>query len=266
MTVRRSRSRSSRLRPFWFVGSAAFALAIALGYFAVTWSGFDAKHVRVVGNRVVPSALILARARVDRHENMWLQNTAAMAKRVDAIPYVLRTTVHRLPPSTVTIAVTERQPFAIVRSGNENALVDVHLRVLEDDPTNVSLSTIVVSPATALVPGRFLTQPGIVAMREALVSLRAHDVNVQVLEDNTDGVTATLAGGVQVLLGDESSIGTAAPLVEPILTRFALLGRFVQTLDLRSPTTPVVTERHGTRKARASKRARAAKRNAARNP
>jgi hypothetical protein len=82
-------------------------------------------------------------------------------------------------------------------------------------------------------------------MRGDLASLHAHDVSVQELDDDAGDVSVVLSSGVRVRLGDESNARTAIPLIEPILTRFALLGRFVKELDLRSPSTPVVTEGFG---------------------
>jgi hypothetical protein len=240
---RRRRPRTAALRPFWFVSIAALAVAAVAGYLLVSWPGFAPKRVRVVGNSIVPASEILERARINPRRNIWLQNAGAMARRIDAIPYVLFAHVHREPPATVTIVVTERRPFAQVRSGDESALVDSAMRVLESGTGSESLPIIVLEPAVALVPGRFLSEPSASAMRSALLALHAHDVSVDQLDDNNGDVTAILPGNVRVLLGDEANAAKAIPLIEPILTRFALLGRFVAILDLRSPTTPVATER-----------------------
>lgn len=241
---RRRRPKAAGLRPFWFVGSAILLVAIVAGYFIVAWPGFRVRSVRVTGNLVVPTAQILARAQIDRRRNVWLQSAGAMARRIEKIPYILVAHVHRRLPADVTISVTERTPFAVLRSGGQSALVDASMRVLDDDTSNAStLPVISLSTAVPLVPGAFLTQPDAVAMRSALLSLRAHGVSVEELDDDAGDVRAVLSGGVRVLLGDEANANQAIPLVAPILTRFTLLGRYVGTLDLRSPTTPVVTER-----------------------
>jgi cell division protein FtsQ len=241
---RRRRSRpGAALRPFWFVGVALLAVVAAGAYFLITWPGFHPKHVRVTGNHLVSTAEILQRAHVARGRNIWLQSAGAIATRVEAIPYVRTVRVHRIPPADVVIAVTERKPFAVVRSGGESALVDDVLRVLQPAPASTTLPVIAVNPPVALVPGRFLRQQRVAAMRATLISLREHDLNVIEVDDDQGDVTAVLAGGVRVLLGDQNDVGAAIPLVEPILTRFALLGRFVASIDLRSPSTPVVTER-----------------------
>lgn len=257
---RRRRSVARHLRPFWFVAGALLIVAVAAGYAVASWPGFRPKHVRVTGNLLVPTSEILAQARINRGRNMWLLNTGAMAQRIEEIPYVLSASVHRVPPASITIAITERRPFAVVRSGDESALVDSDLRVLQGADDAGTLPRIGLAPPVLLEPGVFLTQPAAATLRSALISLRVHDVSVEELDDNSGDVSALLSGDVHVLLGDEANVQAAVPLVAPILARFALLGRTVQTLDLRSPTTPVVTVRAGVR-ATASKRGRLRRRN-----
>jgi cell division protein FtsQ len=221
----------------------ALVVAVLLGYVGASWPGFRPKHVRVVGNVIVSTQEILAQANINPRGNVWLQNAGAIARRVEEIPYVLTARVRRRPPGDVTIAIVERRPFAVARSGGDDALVDASLRVLETDAgAGATLPVLVLAPGIAFVPGRYLKESSARALRDALLSLRAHDVAATEVDDETGDVSAVLPGGVRVLLGDESDAPKAVPLIEPILTRFALLGRTVRTLDLRSPTTPVVTE------------------------
>ncbi len=229
---------------------------MVVGYLLMSWPGFAPKHVRVIGNHIVSAQEILERARINPRANVWLQNTGAVARRIEAIPYVLTAHVHRRLPAGVTIVVTERHPFAVVQSGEEVATVDRSLRVLETGASDAALPVLVVARGMDLTAGQFLRAPSAFALRAAVLSLRAHGVSVQRVVDDRGDVDATLPGGIFVLLGDETNVANAVPLVEPILTRFALLGRFVGTLDLRSPTTPVVTERSGA--ARGSRRVRGA--------
>jgi len=146
----------------------------------------------------------------------------------------------RLPAVPVKILVDVKRC-----SGGASVLVDAQMRVLQEDDAPATLPVIGFSPPIVLDPGAFLTEPQTVAMRGDLASLHAHDVSTAEIDDDAGDVTILLTNGVRVRLGDESNARTAIPLIEPILTRFALLGRFVRELDLRSPTTPVVTEGAG---------------------
>ncbi|MGH7737085.1 MAG: cell division protein FtsQ/DivIB [Candidatus Tyrphobacter sp.] len=242
MSGRRSRrSAAAGLKPFWFVGGAVLLVAIVAGYLIASWPGFAPKRVRVFGNSIVPASEILSRARVNPRENIWLQSAGAMARRIETIPYILRARVARIPPAEIVITVTERKPAAVVRGPGGSALVDASLRVLA--PGSVSgLPVIALNAPVALRPGTFLTGRAR-AMRGALISLRAHDISVREIADDGGDVSAVLSGGVRVLLGDEANLHASIPLVEPILARFALLGRPVALVDLRAPQAPVVTER-----------------------
>jgi cell division septal protein FtsQ len=235
------RRRRSRLRQFWAVAVVALVVAAIAGYALVSWSGFHPRHVRVVGNRIVPTGEILAQARVDLGSNMWLANTGAMASRIQRIPYILSARVYRRPPATITIAVTERTPFANMTSDGASALVDRTLRVLalDEDP---GLPTLMLDRRVRFVPGTTVHQDAARALLDTLTALREHGADATTVALDNGDVVATLQGHVQILLGDEASAAQATSLVEPILTRFALLGRPVRLLDLRSPNAPVVTE------------------------
>lgn len=216
------------------------AAAIA-SYAAASWPGFRPREIRVVGNTIVPTSEILARAEIERHSNIWLQNTGAAAQRILAIPYILNASVHRRPPASVTIVVSERTPFANVRNGSDEDVVDESLRVLQTGAL-AALPVLALDRQAALIPGETLRDPAAPALRDVLTALREHGVSALEVADRHGDVTATLPGGVTVLLGDEADAKNAVPLVQPILARFAALGRPVRVLDLRSPETPVATE------------------------
>lgn len=238
---RRRNSPAARLRAFWIVFVVAL-IGVGIGlYYAAGWSGFRPKHVRVVGNSVVSTNEILERAAIDRKRNIWLQNTGAMAQRVDAIPYVLRTQIHRGVPATVTIVVTERRPFAIVRSGEDEVLVDRLLRVLQPADGAPTLPVFVLDPGADLTPGRTIASSSAVVLRDAEFGLVGDGAAPAQLRDSDGEVIATMPNGVRVLLGDESNVAAAMHLVAPILSKLAKMGRQVETLDLRAPGTPVIT-------------------------
>jgi cell division septal protein FtsQ len=219
-------------------------LAVAAGAFVVAWPGFEPERIEVTGNRIVPRAEILARAAVAGHVNMWLQNTGAMASRVGTIPYVAAVAVYRLPPATVAIAVKERTAFAIVRSDDRAVLVDRDLRVLQVAPDDSPLPQFVLKPGIALEPGRFLTEPAAIAMRDdydAMIAARV--VAVQLSFDKFGGLVATVRGGVRILLGDDADLSKKLALVDPILAQVVRKQRHVAAVDLRAPATPVLVFR-----------------------
>ncbi len=238
---RRKASATARLRPFWIPIALVGVIAVVAGAFAVAWPGFEPKYVQVTGNRVVPRSEILAKAAIAGHINMWLQNTGAMASRIESIPYVAGAGVYRLPPASIVIAVRERAPFAAVRSDDRAALVDRDLRVLQSAPDDTALPEFILKPGVALEPGRFLTAASAVALRddyEAMIA--AHVIPVELTFDRFGGLVATMRGGVQILLGDDGDLTKKLALVDPILAQVVRKQRRVSAVDLRAPATPVL--------------------------
>jgi cell division septal protein FtsQ len=238
---RRKASPTARLRPFWIPIGVAGVVAVAVGAFAVAWPGFEPKHVQVTGNRILPRSEILARAAVAGHVNMWLQNTGAMATRIGEIPYVAAVGVYRVPPATILIAVKERTAYAVVRSDERAVLVDRDLRVLQAAPDDSALPRFVLKAGIALEPGRFLTEPSAIAMRDdydAMIAARV--VPVQLAFDKFGGLVATVRGGVRILLGDDADLSKKLVLVDPILAQVVRKQRRVAAVDLREPATPVL--------------------------
>lgn len=240
--MRRSKSSAAaRLRPFWaliIVGVVAVAVLTA---FCITWTGFAPKAVTVGGNKVVPRAEIVDRAGVSTHLNLWLQNPHAIASRVEAIPYVERAAVHRVPPATIAIWITERTPFAILRGDGEEAVIDRSLRVLGPVPPGIVLPVFELGSAPLPDPGAFVTAPGAVALRndyDALVS--AHVIPAELGFDRFGGLVATMHDGIKVLLGDDDDLDSKIRMIDPILAQVVRKTRRVAAVDLRAPGTPVL--------------------------
>jgi cell division septal protein FtsQ len=241
---RRKRSTARRLRPFWIPLSLVGILAVAAVTFAIVYPGFNPKHVIAAGNRVVPSSDIVRAAGVNMNVNMWLQNGRAIAKRVEAIPYVDVARFHRYPPATVVISVTERVPYAVVVSDARSVLIDRHLRVLAPEYDATTLPQLTLPPGVALDPGTFVTRHDLNAMAtdyDAMIA--AHIVPLQLEYDRLGGLVATMRGGVKILLGDDEDLGKKLALVDPILAQVVRKERRVSEVDLRAPGTPVVVYR-----------------------
>jgi cell division protein FtsQ len=238
---RRKPSAASRLRPFWIVMVLALALVAAFGYAFVEAPALRPAQIAVEGNRAVSREEILSRARVDMEMNLWLQNTDAMRARIEQIPQIADAHVRRLPPARLVIAVTERVPFAIVRSGRSEGVVDCALRVLAPVSRAAALPVLAGSPGIALHPGAFLTQHTLKALRDDQVILASKHIGATVLaHDRFGGLVVTLRSGVRVLFGDERDLEEKTALVDPILEQIARRGRPIKAIDLRALQTPVV--------------------------
>ncbi|HZZ63860.1 MAG TPA: FtsQ-type POTRA domain-containing protein [Candidatus Baltobacteraceae bacterium] len=242
---RRPRSAVARLRPFWLLGALLAALAGAAIYWAITWPGFEPRHVRISGNRVVPAQEILARAKISWHTNIWLQNTGALAERLTAIPFIGTVRIYRRLPADLLIDVTERRPYARVAYDNGTAVVDADLRVLQYGAGEQPLPVLVPPHSTDGPPkGAFIHDAAVQRLESDYQTLsRAHAAPLIVRYDQFGDLLAVTHQHVTLLLGDDDDLPKKAALVQPILSQVHIAGKRVAALDLRAPATPVVRYR-----------------------
>lgn len=238
---RRKKSAGARMRPFWILFVLA-AIAVGVGlYYAATWPGFFPKRVSVGGNRVVPQAQILSRASIAAHENVWLQNMHAAAKRIEAIPYIKSASIHRALPATVRISVEERRPFAFVQFSGDRVLVDHDLRVLQRGNTGLTLPVIAGKDVPAPRDGTFIRDPDVQRLRDDDDALAQAHVPVRSLRyDRFGDLVAMTSGGIQLLLGDDTDLAKKTGLIDPIISQVSASGKKLAAVDLRAPKTPVV--------------------------
>jgi cell division protein FtsQ len=225
------------------IGLAVVLVAGALA-FAALYPGFDPKRVSVSGNSRVSRQEILARAAVAPQTTIWLQNTGAIAQRVAAIPYIASARVRRSPPATIRIVVTERTPFAVLRSGYDAVIVDRSLRILEPVTDESALPAFDVGPATALTPGSFVRSPTAVALRAAYETMTSRQMApAQLALDRYGGLVVTMRDGLRLILGGQSDLAQKLTLVNAILSQVVTQRRRVAAIDLRAPSAPVLVYR-----------------------
>lgn len=242
---RRKKSAGARMRPFWML---FVVLAIAVGaslYYAASWPGFYPKRVTVGGNRIVPTAQILARAALEPHENVWLQNTHAAAKRIESIPYVKTAMLHRSLPANVRITIEERRPFAFVQFGPRRVVVDRDLRVLQTESLSQTLPVLYAKDAPEPPLGAFIRDADMQRLRDDDDALLQAHVPVRSLRyDRFGDLVAMTPGGIALLLGDDADLAKKTDLINPIISQVSTTGKKLAAVDLRAPKTPVVEYKH----------------------
>jgi hypothetical protein len=239
--VRRKRSTLSRLRPFWIAGAGIAALAAAGGYKAATLPMFDMTSLDVTGVSHLSANEVRSRAAIDAHSNVWLQDRAAIVRRIDAIPYVANAHVTIRFPAAVTIAVAERVPAACVRNPSGRLFtIDADRRILESGcdamPVTYELRTSIDGR-----PGIFLSNPELDALLADAAALAGGGNRFRTLGfDEFGDLEATLVDGIAVRFGDDGDLARKDRLVGPILAELGARVRTVRALDIRAPATPVV--------------------------
>jgi cell division septal protein FtsQ len=234
----------ARARPFWMPIALGAALVFVGLAFAATWPGFDPRQIAVTGNRRVTRGEILARAAVAPHVSIWLQNTGAIAVRIEAIPFIATAAVHRIPPAAIKIVVAERVPFALLRSGANAVVIDRALRVLTLATGDERLPVFLVEPDLDLWPGEFVRTHTAIDLRNTYEAMTARRiVPVELGFDRFGGLVVTMPGGLRLLLGGQNDLGRKLTLADAILAQVVGGQQRVAAIDLRAPAAPVLVYR-----------------------
>lgn len=103
-----------RLRVLLLTMGAFVVLGVA--YLIVQSPLLDVDTVRVVGARNMTPAQVRAAAEIEPGTPLLRVDTGAVARRVEALPWVRTATVSRVLPGTLRVSVTEYAPVAYVKN------------------------------------------------------------------------------------------------------------------------------------------------------
>jgi cell division septal protein FtsQ len=117
--ARRRGSTSWRRR---LIAAAALTIQVGLLALALTLPGFQVRQVTVVGTHLLTDGAVVAAAEVPE-QSIFTINGAAIASRVQSLPWVARAVVTTELPATVEISVVERSPMLRIRRGGTDTLV-----------------------------------------------------------------------------------------------------------------------------------------------
>jgi cell division protein FtsQ len=228
----RSRRRRRRL-----VGLLVLALLAGVVWAALWAPWATVREVEVSGTSRVPAGAVAAAADTELGRSMLLARAGDVADRVRREqPLVADVTVTRAWPSTLRVAVTERQPVAAIpAAGGEVRLVDADGVVIE------RLTGDRARRAGGLPRVEVdLSRPDAVATLRACVEVarglppELRRIVRRIGATTPDRVELRLAGGARVDWGS----GAETPRKAEVL--LALLPQKASLYDVRSPKTPAV--------------------------
>ncbi|OLF16076.1 cell division protein FtsQ/DivIB [Actinophytocola xanthii] len=230
---RESRRRPSRRRYLarrWTAALVVLAL-LGIGYVVTFTSVLGVRSVSVTGTRDLSGDTVREAAAVELGTPMVRLSTHEIALRVADLPRVFEVQVSRSWPSTVEIAVTERDPVAVRRLRD-----GVHLI----DRTGVDYATVRTAPrglpelrVATVSPEDPATRAAVTVLAAVPDQLRSRIVEVSA---RTAGdVRLTLTGKRTVKWGDAENNTRKAAVLAPLLTR---PGR---TYDVATPDFPTVS-------------------------
>ena len=240
---RRKASFVARIKPFWIfvillVGLIAWggAWLAQSPWFRVTRVGIEVPLASPVSRDAVRAA-----AGISRGTNVWLIDTRAAERRVEAVPYVDRAEIHRgqFPKPFVDLAITVRRPSACLRGGGGDVTIDARARVLQAGCAGPALPRIDAGRAAVPAPGGTIADPEIGRLLTDAKTLAGANLAVRRLgRDRWGGLEAVDVTGVLIEFGSDDDLVKKAALVEPV--RKGVANRSIRAIDLRAPRTPTV--------------------------
>ena len=188
-----------------------------------------ARHIDVVGDRLVPRDRLLAVADVRLGEPLIRLDTGAVRDRVEAVQQVETARVERRWPATVRIVVRERTPIAAVQHDN---------RFLQVDRYGVTVLTSAARPRglpSLTVANPVQTDP---SLRAGLAVIRvlppwiSHRV-ASVEASSPEAVTLRLKEGIAIVWGAPERTPDKLRLLYGLLSTTPRRG--IKTIDVSSP-------------------------------
>jgi cell division protein FtsQ len=238
--VRRAEGRR-RLKRLTLVLAAV--AVIVLGLAATRSPLLDVGRVTVRGTEHTDPEAVLRAAGVERGSPLVGVDTAAVARRVEELPWVAEAHVGRSWPSTVTIRVTERAPAATLRvNADQVALVDDSGRILSFEPVADEAAPEDGGPVVLTgVDGR-LPEGGRLGAdaRSALAVAIA-------VRDRMPGAVASVSTDLDAVLVEGGTIrfGSTARLDDKVTAAQTVLDQVdtgcLEVLDVRVPGSPALT-------------------------
>jgi cell division protein FtsQ len=241
---RRKPSLAARVRPFWILAILGAGLLIWGGvwlaqspWFRIARIGIDVPLGSPVSRGEVRSA-----AAVPSGANVWLLNPWAIARRIEAIPYVETATVHRgqFPQPFLEIGATMRRPTACVRAGARVVTIDATARVLQNGCAVATAALIDAGKVVLAQPAGRLDNADITRLLDDAKILADASLALRTLRrDRWGGLEAVDVTGVTLRFGEDADLAKKAALVGPVRAGVGSR-RPIRAVDLRAPSTPTV--------------------------
>jgi cell division protein FtsQ len=239
--------------------AAGFALALVAISLSVWRESYDPRLAvslgPVRGLVHTSEADVIAAAALPPNRNAWLINRGAVARRIEALPWIGRASLRVIWPNSLAIEVTERQPVARVElsptQGEEPqaryAVVDETQRILSlrvsAQEAQLPVLVVLPLPRSDATVGTALASKDIARALAALQALRALGLRVsEVAIAPSTGISATADRNLRVLFGDDEDLAKKAQLFEAIVAKISTPQR-VAYVDVRSVRAPTVLYR-----------------------
>lgn len=214
--------------------TAALVAATAVG---LTRSPFvNARTIRVHGASHLTRSDVLRMAQIAVGVNVFMLDTSAAERRLEADPWVAEATISKRLPSTLIVDIQERSPVAVIESTGLLRLVAGDGTMLDAAGPGVSLPLIASAEATVPVPSPTAVHDAARAVAAMAPVLRRQVSRVSILADGT--LRVDLRDGAPVSYGPAVDLVAKANALQALLRWASSQGAAIVSADVRVPSAP----------------------------
>jgi cell division protein FtsQ len=212
-------------------------VALGAAYLVVQSPILDVDNVRVNGTKNTAPDDVIAAAHIDHGKPLLRVDTGAVARRLEALPWVQHARVERDLPGTLRITITEYQPVAFVQiPTGEVGLVAPDGRVIARAAAAPAGAVEILGLRRVPAVGSLVSPPRAAALTRALpAELAAQVVAVDV---GGRGISLRLARGGEVRIGTLDNVRAKAASALAVLAHVG--EQPFSYLDVSTPESPVV--------------------------
>jgi cell division septal protein FtsQ len=216
-------------------------LAVVAGFAVALRSPLlDVDAVTVQGAEHTTADVVLERAGIAHGDQLIDVDLRAAGERVAELPWVAAVRLHRGLDGTIEVAITERDPVALVGEGATAVLVDVEGRAvaLGTEVPDAAAGLVRFSgPGAAVAPGGYLPDEAqeALALASELVATPGLGMELVLGEE----VVGRLESGIEVRFGAATQVDAKVRSLRTVLEQVDLT--CAATIDVRSPGSPVLT-------------------------
>jgi cell division protein FtsQ len=201
------------------------------GWWVTNSTVFDVRSVEVTGNHHLSANEVAHVAAVGEGTNVLWLSAGTIERRLEADPWVLRATVSRTLPSTVTIQIEERTAVAVTGSSRPKLVAGDGV-ILGPAPRGSRLP--VVGGARSSLAG----SPELAVA--ATLPRRMRAIVASIGTDSGGELVLTLRDGVQVRYGDATQAPQKADALQAVLGWAVRNAMHPQYIDVRAPSMPAL--------------------------
>lgn len=245
MGQRRKRNRKKKKIPrIWISISVAFVFVIALIYI-LNLPIWQIKEIVVNGAKMLPPDYVRGISGIPLSENLFFADLSRAKKNLKKVAAIKSFRFHRLPPQTVLISITEREPLATLVLRDRSVVIDSDGVIINHNPdiyVDVSnLAELPVVTGIACDEDR-LDEVSARLITRVLLTLRSYlsAGRIQLDMGGLKEIGFLLDDLLKVRLGSAEKIDLKMEVFEVLLKQVDGKWAKVEYIDVRYPDYPVI--------------------------